>query len=85
MNTKWREERKFRYGGHAVSKFMKLYREKLWNEKRKSKNRDRNEVVHILRRNPDLDRNMLQSKFPGVNIERLEKLGKIQGHFVPKM
>lgn len=51
-NIKWRKAVKHYYGGHAVHKFLKLYREKLWNEKRKKLNRDRNEVVHLLRRNP---------------------------------
>lgn len=37
MNTKWRKRHMFGYGGYAVQKFLKLYREKLWNQKRKSR------------------------------------------------
>lgn len=85
MNRKWRESHKFRYGGAAVSKFLLKYREKLWNEKRKAKNRDRNEVIHLLKRNPNLDKRVLQERFPQVNIERLEKFDKTRGHFVPKL
>lgn len=85
MNKKWREDHKFRYSGAAVAKFLRLYREKLWNVKRKAKNRDRNEVIHLLKRNPDLDKRLLQEKYPQVNIERLEKLDKFKGHFVPKL
>lgn len=85
MNRKWREEHKFQYGGSAVFKFLRKYREKLWNTKRKAKNRDRNEVIHLLKRNPELSRDLLKQKFPSVNIERLEKLDKFRGHYVPKV
>lgn len=85
MNRKWRESHNFRYGGIAVSKFLLKYREKLWNEKRKAKNRDRNEVIHLLKRNPNLDKRVLQERFPQVNVERLEKFDKTRGHFVPKL
>ena len=36
-NPKWYETHQFGYGGYAVAKFLRLYREKLWNEKRKSR------------------------------------------------
>lgn len=85
MNVKWRETHKFQYGGYAVRKFLLKYREKLWNEKRKKKNRDRNEVVHLMKRNPNLSKEMLQQKFPQVNIDRLVNLDKTRGHFVPKL
>lgn len=85
MNRKWRENHIFRYHGSAVNKFLLKYREKLWNEKRKARNRDRNEVIHLLKRNPSLDKQMLQTKFPNVNIEKLEKLDKFRGHYVPKL
>lgn len=35
LNKKWRETHKFSYGGRAVNKFLKLYREKMWNCQRK--------------------------------------------------
>lgn len=85
MNVKWRENHKFRYGGYAVRKFLRKYREKLWNEKRKVRNRERNEVMNMMKRNPELDRESLQQKYPSVNIDRLVKLDKIRGHYVPKI
>lgn len=85
MNKKWRESHNFHYTGYAVKKFQLLYREKLWNEKRKTRNRDRNEVIHLLKRNPNLDKQMLAEKFPNVNIEKLEKYDKFRGHHVPKL
>jgi large subunit ribosomal protein L47 len=85
MNVKWRESHNFRYGGYAVKKFLLKYNEKVWNERRKAKNRDRNEVVHLLKRNPNMDREVLKQKFPNVDVERLFKLDKIRGHYVPKL
>lgn len=85
MNKRWQETRKFGYGGKDVAYFLSKYREKIWNEKRKAKNRNRNEVMRLLQRNPDLDRQLLREKFPHVNITRLEKLDKIRGHYVPKL
>lgn len=85
FNTKWRESRKHSYRGHAVKKFLGFYREKLWNEKRKKLNRDRNEVVHLLKRNPELDRNILRQKYPTVDIEKLTKRDAFRGHHVPKL
>ena len=85
MNKKWKKDHTFRYGGYAVQKFLRLYREKKWGEKRKAMNRDRNEVIHLLKRNPEMDKKMLQEKFPSVNLERLQKLDKFRGHYVPKL
>lgn len=85
MNTKWQETHKFRYGGHAVRKFLLKYREKLWNEKRKANNRDRNEVTHLLKRNPSLNMQTLRQKYPKVDIEKLVREDKFRGHYVPKL
>lgn len=85
MNRKWRESHKFRYGGHAVYKFLLKYREQIWSKKRAARNRNRNEVMHLLKRNPNLDRDMLREKFPDVNIDQLGKADKFRGHYVPKL
>uniref|UniRef100_A0A1Y9HAL9 Large ribosomal subunit protein uL29m n=1 Tax=Anopheles farauti TaxID=69004 RepID=A0A1Y9HAL9_9DIPT len=77
-NRKWNERHKFSYGGHAVGKFLRLYRERLYNEKRKLRNRERNEVVHLLRRFPNIDRETLAQRFPSVDVEKLYKLDKIR-------
>ncbi|XP_053657857.1 39S ribosomal protein L47, mitochondrial [Anopheles marshallii] len=77
-NSKWNKRHKFTYGGHAVRKFLLLYRERLYNEKRKLRNRERNEVVHLLRRFPNIDRETLAQRFPSVNVEKLYKLDKIR-------
>lgn len=83
MNTKWNERHKFNFGGYAVRKFLKLYREKLYNVKRKQKNRDRNHVMHLLRRFPNLDKDMLADKYPSVDIKKLVRNDAIRGHHPP--
>uniref|UniRef100_A0A182J168 Large ribosomal subunit protein uL29m n=1 Tax=Anopheles atroparvus TaxID=41427 RepID=A0A182J168_ANOAO len=77
-NRKWNERHKFTFGGYAVWKFLRLYRERLYNEKRKLRNRERNEVVHLLRRFPNIDRQTLAQRFPSVDVEKLYKLDKIR-------
>lgn len=77
-NRKWNERHKFTFGGSAVWKFLRLYRERLYNEKRKLRNRERNEVVHLLRRFPNIDRETLAQRFPTVDVEKLYKLDKIR-------
>lgn len=85
FNKKWRMEHVFHYKGTAVRKFLQKYREKLWNAKRKVLNRDRNEVVHLMKRFPHLDKKTVQAKYPNVNIDRLEKRDMFRGHQVPKI
>ncbi|XP_030373936.1 39S ribosomal protein L47, mitochondrial [Scaptodrosophila lebanonensis] len=85
MNIKWIKSRNVGFGGRAVRKFLLQYREKLYNEKRKAKNRSRNEVMMILRRNPDFDLEVLRRQFPQVNIDKLRNEDKARGHYVPKI
>lgn len=47
--------------------------------------RSRNEVMMILRRNPNMDREVLRRKFPDVDIEKLVNTDKIRGHYLPKV
>ncbi|XP_015516017.1 39S ribosomal protein L47, mitochondrial [Neodiprion lecontei] len=84
MNNKWRQKYKFGYSGNAVHKFRKLYREKLWNEKRKARNRDRNHVMHLMKRFPNLDLEAVKEQYPDVDIENLKSQKKARGHFVPQ-
>ncbi|XP_061390306.1 large ribosomal subunit protein uL29m [Musca vetustissima] len=85
MNVRWIKTRSIGYGGRAVRKFLLKYREKLYNEKRKAKNRSRNEVMMLLRRNPNMDVDFLKRKFPNVNIDKLKESDKIRGHYVPNI
>lgn len=82
-NRKWKETHQFHYRGSAVHKFLRLYREKLYNVKRKQRNRERNEVMHLLKRFPNMDRVALAGKYPSVDVEKLYKLDKIRGNYVP--
>jgi len=47
--------------------------------------RSRNEVMMLLRRNPNVDLSVLRQKYPDVDIEKLIRTDKIRGHFVPKV
>lgn len=47
--------------------------------------RNRNHVTHLLRRNPNLDRDLLKRKYPDVDIEKIDRIDKARGHFVPKI
>ncbi|XP_002072878.4 39S ribosomal protein L47, mitochondrial [Drosophila willistoni] len=85
MNTKWIKSRQLTHGGRAVHKFLLKYREKLYNAKRKSKNRSRNEVMMILRRNPNFDLSVLRRQFPDVDVDKLVNEDKTRGHYVPKV
>lgn len=47
--------------------------------------RSRNEVMMILRRNPNFDLDVLRRQFPDVNVDKLRNEDKIRGHYVPKV
>lgn len=83
MNTKWFKTHQFQYHGHAVHKFLRFYREKLWNSKRRARNRELNQTMLLLRRFPNLDINALKEKYPSVDIEKAKRSQKAQGHFTP--
>ncbi|XP_045765088.1 39S ribosomal protein L47, mitochondrial [Maniola jurtina] len=68
----------------AVKKFYRLYQEKLYNIKRKEKNRNFNQVQHLLKRFPDMDMEKLQAEYPEVDIEKAKRSKKARGHFLPK-
>lgn len=86
MNTRW--VRPYLENGYiasyAVRKFLKYYKEKQYNEKRKAKNRDFNHVQMLLRRFPNMDMDKLKADYPDVDIEKAKRTKKARGHFVPK-
>ncbi|XP_033223976.1 39S ribosomal protein L47, mitochondrial [Belonocnema kinseyi] len=81
-NKKWKETHVHRFGGQAVRKFLRLYREKYHNIRRKEKNRQANEVLKLMRNFPDLDEEALKEKFPDVDLEKVKRNRKCRGHFV---
>ncbi|OAD58791.1 39S ribosomal protein L47, mitochondrial [Eufriesea mexicana] len=82
MNTKWSKKHKFGYQGYAVQKFLRLYREKLWNEKRKLRNRQTGKVTTLVRTFPNLDMDAVKEQYPLADIEKIKKRRKAEGHFV---
>ncbi|KAK1127938.1 hypothetical protein K0M31_003432 [Melipona bicolor] len=81
-NPEWHKTHQFGYSGYAVAKFLRLYREKLWNEKRKSRNRQINRVASLMRIFPNLDMEAVKEQYPLADIEKVKKLRKTDGHFV---
>lgn len=82
-----------------------LYREKIYNEKRKARkyaifsfvvdiekmltqkflfSRNRNEVKHILRRFPNVSKDLLAKKYPDVDIAKILRNDEGRGHFPPQ-
>lgn len=77
-NVEWKKQRE--YGGHAQAKFMRLFREKQWNEKRRAKNRDRNHVIGLLKRFPNIEIDLLREKYPDVDIDKILKDDMVRPH-----
>lgn len=86
MNTRWVTP--YLDNGYissfAVKKFLRLYKEKQYNEVRKSRNRDFNHVQHLLKRFPNLNMDNLKAEYPNVDIEKAKRSKKARGHFLPK-
>ncbi|XP_003493579.1 39S ribosomal protein L47, mitochondrial isoform X1 [Bombus impatiens] len=81
-NSAWHKKYKFNFGGYAVQKFLRLYREKLWNEKRKLINRQRNKVAVLMRIFPNLDMQAVKEQYPLADIEKAKKHRHADGHFI---
>lgn len=84
MNRKWHELHKFSFGGYAVAKFRRLYKEKLWNQRRKARNREANRVRALIRKFPNLDYEAVRQEYPSVDIEKVKRRSVSRGHYVPK-
>lgn len=86
MNTKW--VRPYLEHGFitslAVKKFLRLYKEKKYNQERKAKNRAFNHVQQLLKRFPNMDMEVLKAEYPNVDIEKAKRTKKARGHYMPK-
>ncbi|XP_074109624.1 mitochondrial ribosomal protein L47 [Cotesia typhae] len=83
MNKSWREKHIFSYGGYAVAKFRRLYREKLFLEKRKEVTRQTNQAQVILKRFPNVDMEALQNAYPKANIKKAMYSKRSRSHSIP--
>lgn len=81
QNEQWKRDRRY-YGSNSISRFLRFYREKFLLEKTRKRNRDRNEVVHLLKRFPDIKIQLLREKFPDVDIDKIIKRDMARGHHV---
>lgn len=78
-NVVWRSE----YYQFSVHKSYILHISEMWSFFYYS-SRERNEVMHLLRRNPNLSRDLLAQKYPNVDIQKMVREDKIRGHYVPQ-
>ncbi|KAJ8687504.1 hypothetical protein QAD02_023298 [Eretmocerus hayati] len=78
LNTKWKSKHLFGYNGHAVRKFLRLYREKIFVEKKKHRNREFNQAVATLKKFPNTDLEALQMRYTTVNLEKLLKSNRLK-------
>lgn len=82
-NKGWWKKRKLWYNYKECERFLSLYREKLFLEKRKARIRDKNHVLGLLKRFPDMDTSVLKEQYPHLNIDRLMLNRKADPHLVP--
>lgn len=45
--------------------------------------RDRNHVMHLMKRYPNLDMDAVKQQYPSVDIEKIKNYHKVRGHYVP--
>lgn len=69
-NEEWKKSRRL-VNEDTVRVFLKFYREKLRNEKRKAKNRDNSHVVKLLRRFPNISIDLVKEKYPDVDVDKI--------------
>lgn len=66
-----------------MKNFLRLYRERENREKVRSANRDRKRVFQLLKRFPDVDKDLLKEKYPEVDLEKLS--AKLKQHIWPEI
>lgn len=86
MNSRW--VRPYLENGYiatySVRKFLKYYKEKQHNERRKARNREFNQVQKLLKHFPNMDMEKLKMEYPEVDIEKAKRTSKARGHCMPK-
>ncbi|XP_050428636.1 39S ribosomal protein L47, mitochondrial [Adelges cooleyi] len=83
LNKGWKDRHNFNVVNGNVEKFQRFYREKIHNEKRKKRNRDKNHVMHLMKRFPNMDMEAVKQQYPSVDIEKIKNYKKARGHYVP--
>ncbi|XP_055691414.1 39S ribosomal protein L47, mitochondrial [Lutzomyia longipalpis] len=66
-----------------TKRFLLLLNEQKTIARTRERQRNRNEVMHLLRRFPHLDKKMLAEKYPDVDIDKLLEKDMCRGHYVP--
>ncbi|KAE8743974.1 hypothetical protein FOCC_FOCC009436 [Frankliniella occidentalis] len=79
LNKKWLEKYPQFIEDEQVDQFLTLYREKLLNKKKRAKVGDRKHVEELLKRFPNVDRKLLQEKYPELDIEKISQTRAAHG------
>ncbi|XP_037039154.1 39S ribosomal protein L47, mitochondrial [Bradysia coprophila] len=83
-NKKWREAHVFRFGGHAVSKFRRLYKEKYVYEKQiTARRREVQHVKRLLRRYPNISKELIAKRHPNIDLGKILHSHDGIGHYAP--
>ncbi|KAJ9600854.1 hypothetical protein L9F63_000966 [Diploptera punctata] len=80
MNKKWQSDNASYTHTRDVQDFLQRYKERKFLEKRKARNREKNHVLGLMRRFPNLDMEAVKEQFPSVNIEKIRNSKKARGH-----
>ncbi|XP_063988260.1 large ribosomal subunit protein uL29m [Diachasmimorpha longicaudata] len=83
LNSSYRNKYKFSYGGYAVAKFLRKFREKIWICKRRERNHRRAIVRKIFRRFPNVDVEAVREQYPDVDVDKAMKCRRSASHYVP--
>lgn len=45
--------------------------------------RDKNHVIHLMKRFPNMDMEAVQQQYPSVDIKKIKNYSNVRGHYVP--
>ncbi|KAG8224582.1 hypothetical protein J437_LFUL003101 [Ladona fulva] len=80
-NMKWWRRLSVGHGSSVyLNRFLKLYREKLYLDKKRMRTRNLNHVQHLMKRYPDLDLEAIREQYPDVDIEKAKEGKRARGH-----
>ncbi|RZF41070.1 hypothetical protein LSTR_LSTR002702 [Laodelphax striatellus] len=83
LHEKWKNHI-FSYSHNETKNFLKLYREKLWVKKRRSKLQERRYIFQLFKRFPNVDKEYLKELYPDQDIEKLRQSKLTASHLQQK-
>ncbi|XP_022191741.2 39S ribosomal protein L47, mitochondrial [Nilaparvata lugens] len=83
LNEKYKDHIFF-YSYNETKNFVKLFREKLWVKKRRSKLQERRYILQLFKRFPNVDKSYLKELYPDQDIEKLRQSKLTASHLQQK-